>query len=185
MAGNLLILESPTKAGTVGKILGSGFTVVASKGHVRDLPVSMFGVDIENDFEPMYVNMRDKLSIINDLKKKAKDADCIYLASDPDREGEAIAWHLASILEIKDKPVYRVTFNEITQKGIADGMAHPGDVNVNLVDAYQARRVLDRIVGYKLSPFLWKKVKPSLSAGRVQSVATRLICDNGLNSSCA
>ncbi|MCR5693474.1 MAG: type I DNA topoisomerase [Clostridia bacterium] len=174
----LVILESPTKAGTVGRILGSDYKVAASKGHVRDLPETMLGVKINGGvFEPVYVNLRDKISIINTLKKQAKEADCVYLASDPDREGEAIAWHLAYVLKITDVPVYRVTFNEITEKGIKEGMSAPRAIDRQLVDSYQARRVLDRLVGYQISPILWKKFKNNLSAGRVQSVATRLICD--------
>lgn len=174
----LVILESPTKAVTVGRILGSDYKVVASKGHVRDLPGTMLGVKIENNvFEPVYVNLRDKITVINSLKNLAKGAEEVYLASDPDREGEAIAWHLEYVLKLTDVPVYRVTFNEITEKGISEGMASPRKIDKPLVDSYQARRVLDRLVGYQISPILWKKFKNNLSAGRVQSVATRLICD--------
>lgn len=174
----LVILESPTKAVTVGRILGSDYKVVASKGHVRDLPGTMLGVKINKDsFEPVYVNLRDKITVINSLKNLAKEADAVYLASDPDREGEAIAWHLEYVLKLTDTPVYRVTFNEITEKGITEGMAAPRKIDKQLVDSYQARRVLDRLVGYQISPILWKKFKNNLSAGRVQSVATRLICD--------
>ena len=177
MASKLVILESPSKTGTVSGILGSEYTVLASKGHVRDLPETMLGVKIDEDFEPVYVNLRKQTQIINSLKKSASEASCIYLASDPDREGEAIAWHLSYILKNVTCPVYRVTFNEITKKGVLEGMQNPRKIDVNLVDSYQARRVLDRLVGYQISPVLWKKVKKNLSAGRVQSVATRLICD--------
>ena len=177
MASKLVILESPSKTGTVSGILGSEYTVLASKGHVRDLPETMLGVKIDEDFEPVYVNLRRQTQIINSLKKSAAEASCIYLASDPDREGEAIAWHLSYILKNVTCPVYRVTFNEITQKGVLEGMNNPREIDKNLVDSYQARRVLDRLVGYQISPVLWKKVKKNLSAGRVQSVATRLICD--------
>lgn len=174
----LVILESPSKAGTVGRILGSDYTVVASKGHVRDLPETMLGVKISgNSFEPVYVNLRNKFSVISELKTLAKGAESIYLASDPDREGEAIAWHLEYLLKQTNVPIYRVTFNEITQKGVNEGMAAPRAIDRQLVDSYQARRVLDRLVGYQISPILWKKFKNNLSAGRVQSVATRLICD--------
>ncbi len=177
MAIKLVILESPAKAGTVGRILGKDYTVVASKGHIRDLPESMLGVQIDKDFEPVYVNIRKQTSIINELRELAREAETVYLASDPDREGEAIAWHLAYILSVTNAPVYRVTFNEITEKGIRAGMEHPRKIDLDLVDSYQARRVLDRLVGYQISPVLWKKIKKNLSAGRVQSVATRLICD--------
>ncbi|MBP1588542.1 MAG: type I DNA topoisomerase [Clostridia bacterium] len=177
MASKLVILESPSKTGTVSGILGSEYTVLASKGHIRDLPETMLGVKIEDDFEPVYVNLRRQTQIINQLKKSAMEASCIYLASDPDREGEAIAWHLSYILKNVTCPVYRVTFNEITRKGVLEGMNNPREIDLNLVDSYQARRVLDRLVGYQISPVLWKKVKKNLSAGRVQSVATRLIVD--------
>ncbi len=174
---NLIILESPSKAKTVKKFLGAGYDVIASTGHVVDLPKSKLGVDVEHDFAPQYVNMKDKSDIIKELKKHAKNSDVIYLATDPDREGEAIAWHLSHLLGIDEKSPVRVTFNEITKSGVQYGMSHPRTIDSNIVDAQQARRILDRIVGYKLSPFLWKKVRRGLSAGRVQSVAVRLIVD--------
>ncbi len=174
---NLVILESPSKAKTVKKYLGEGYDVIASTGHIIDLPKSKMGVDIENDFAPQYVNMKDKSEIIKELKKHAKNSDTIYLATDPDREGEAIAWHLSHLLNIDEKAPVRVTFNEITKSGIQSGMSSPRCIDTDVVDAQQARRILDRIVGYKLSPFLWKKVRRGLSAGRVQSVAVRLIVD--------
>ncbi len=174
---NLVILESPSKAKTVKKYLGDGYEVIASTGHIIDLPKSKLGVDIENDFAPQYVNMKDKSEIIKELKKHAKSSDTIYLATDPDREGEAIAWHLSHLLNIDEKAPVRVTFNEITKSGIQSGMSNPRCIDTDVVDAQQARRILDRIVGYKLSPFLWKKVRRGLSAGRVQSVAVRLIVD--------
>ncbi|MBQ8171974.1 MAG: type I DNA topoisomerase [Oscillospiraceae bacterium] len=174
---HLVILESPSKAKTVKKYLGDGYDVIASTGHVIDLPKSKMGVDIENDFTPQYVNMKDKSEIIKELKKRAKSSDIIYLATDPDREGEAIAWHLSHLLGIGENEPVRVTFNEITKSGIQAGMSSPRKIDTDIVDAQQARRILDRIVGYKLSPFLWKKVRRGLSAGRVQSVAVRLIVD--------
>lgn len=174
---NLVILESPSKAKTVKKYLGSGYEVIASTGHIIDLPKSKLGVDVDNDFAPQYVNMKDKSDVIKELKKHAKTSDTIYLATDPDREGEAIAWHLSHLLNISENAPVRVTFNEITKSGVQYGMSHPRTINTNVVDAQQARRVLDRIVGYKLSPFLWKKVRRGLSAGRVQSVAVRIIVD--------
>lgn len=174
---HLVILESPSKAKTVKKYLGDGYDVVASTGHVIDLPKSKLGVDIENDFAPQYVNMKDKSEIIKDLKKRAKSSDIIYLATDPDREGEAIAWHLSHLLNIDENAPVRVTFTEITKTGIQNGMSNPRKLDTSIVNAQQTRRILDRIVGYKLSPFLWKKVRRGLSAGRVQSVAVRLIVD--------
>ena len=174
---DLVILESPSKAKTVKKYLGSGYDVVASTGHIIDLPKSKLGVDIDNNFEPQYVNMRDKADIIKELKKRAKECDTVYLATDPDREGEAIAWHLSHLLGIDEKKAVRVTFNEITKTGVQYGMSHPRTINGDVVNAQQTRRILDRIVGYKLSPFLWKKVRRGLSAGRVQSVAVRIIVD--------
>lgn len=174
---NLVILESPSKAKTVKKYLGAGYDVIASTGHIIDLPKSKLGVDVENDFTPQYVNMKDKSDVIKELKKHAKSSETIYLATDPDREGEAIAWHLSHLLNISENAPVRVTFNEITKSGVQYGMSHPRTINTNVVDAQQARRVLDRIVGYKLSPFLWKKVRRGLSAGRVQSVAVRIIVD--------
>lgn len=177
MTDKLIIVESPAKANTIKKFLGGTTKVVASMGHIRDLPKSKLGIDIENDFEPEYINIRGKGDLIKGLKKDAKAAKTIYLATDPDREGEAIAWHLAHILDIKDKKVTRVTFNEITKTAVQNAIKSPREIDLNLVDAQQARRVLDRIVGYKISPVLWKKVKRGLSAGRVQSVAVKLIVD--------
>jgi len=173
----LVIVESPSKIKTVKKALGSGYTVMASKGHIRDLPKSTLGVDVDNNFKPQYVNMSDKRELIKELREAAKESDFVYLATDPDREGEAISWHLAQILKLDMNEENRVCFNEITKTGIKAGMSSPKKIDLDLVDAQQARRVLDRIVGYKLSPFLWKKVKRGLSAGRVQSVALRLIVD--------
>lgn len=177
MIDKLVIVESPAKANTIKKYLGGKSKVVASMGHIRDLPKSKMGINIENDFEPEYINIRGKASLINSLKKDAKNAKKVYLATDPDREGEAIAWHLAYILGIDTDSVCRVTFNEITKEAVKNGMSNPRKIDLNLTDAQQARRVLDRIVGYKISPVLWKKVKRGLSAGRVQSVAVKLIVD--------
>ena len=174
---SLVIVESPSKAKTIGKYLGEGYTVKASMGHLRDLPKSTMGVDIENGFVPEYIPMESKAELIADLRKAAKKADSVYLATDPDREGEAISWHLKELLELPDAKTFRVTFNEITQKVVQQSIANPRAIDDNLVDAQQARRVLDRIVGYQLSPLLWKKVRRGLSAGRVQSVATRLVVD--------
>ncbi len=174
---NLVIVESPAKAKTIQKYLGTGYEVVASMGHVRDLPKSKLGVDVENGFTPQYLDMKGKEDIIKDLKKRAKKSDCVYLATDPDREGEAISWHLAQMLNLDLNADNRVAFNEITKTGVQNGMANPHKIDLDLVNAQQARRILDRLVGYKLSPFLWKKVKRGLSAGRVQSVAVRLIVD--------
>ncbi len=173
----LLIVESPTKVKSIKKYLGSGYEVMASMGHVRDLPKSKLGVDIENDFKPQYVNMPDKKELIKSLKTAAANSDGVLLATDPDREGEAISWHLAQILALDMNEENRIAFNEITESGVKAGIAKPHKIDLNLVDAQQARRVLDRIVGYKLSPFLWKKVKGGLSAGRVQTVALRLIVE--------
>ena len=177
MADKLIIVESPSKANTIKKFLGSNVKVVASMGHVRDLPKSKLGIDVEHDFEPQYINIRGKANLINSLKKDAKNAKIVYLATDPDREGEAIAWHLAYLLGIPEDAVCRVTFNEITKETVKESMKKPRKIDKNLTDAQQARRVLDRIVGYKISPILWKKVKRGLSAGRVQSVAVKLIVD--------
>ena len=177
MADKLIIVESPAKANTIKKFLGGSTKVVASMGHIRDLPKSKMGIDIENDFEPEYINIRGKGDLIKALKKDAKQAKKIYIATDPDREGEAIAWHLAKILEENKEKITRVTFNEITKSAVQKAIKSSRDIDVNLVDAQQARRVLDRIVGYKISPVLWKKVKRGLSAGRVQSVAVKLIVD--------
>ena len=177
MADKLIIVESPAKANTIKKFLGGSTKVVASMGHIRDLPKSKMGVDIEHDFEPEYINIRGKGDLIKSLKKDAKNAKKVYLATDPDREGEAIAWHLAHILEIPEDSVCRVTFNEITKETVKESIKNPRKIDMNLTDAQQARRVLDRIVGYKISPLLWKKVRRGLSAGRVQSVAVKLIVD--------
>ncbi len=177
LMSNLVIVESPAKAKTIKKYLGKDFEVVASVGHIRDLPKSKLGVDVDNNFEPSYENKRDKLSLIKELKADAKKADFVYLATDPDREGEAISWHLAHVLDLDINEPIRVTFSEITKTGIKNGMESPRGLNMGLINAQQARRILDRIVGYKLSPFLWKKVRRGLSAGRVQSVAVRLIVD--------
>ena len=177
MADKLIIVESPAKANTIKKFLGGNTKVVASMGHIRDLPKSKMGVDIEHDFEPEYINIRGKGDLIKSLKADAKKAKHVYLATDPDREGEAIAWHLAYILGIPEDSVCRVTFNEITKETVQNSMKNPRKIDMNLTNAQQARRVLDRIVGYKMSPVLWKKVRRGLSAGRVQSVAVKLIVD--------
>ncbi len=177
MASNLVIVESPSKAKTIGKYLGPDYTVKASMGHLRDLPKSTMGVDLERDFTPKYLPVAGKEDLIKELKKAAAQADTVYLATDPDREGEAISWHLKELLQLSENKARRVTFNEITQKVVRESIANPRDINYDLVDAQQARRVLDRIVGYQLSPLLWKKVRRGLSAGRVQSVATRLVVD--------
>lgn len=173
----LVIVESPSKAKTIGKYLGSTYKVVASVGHVRDLPKSKLGVNIEEDFEPQYINIRGKGDIIKELKKESKNASHIFLATDPDREGEAISWHLAYILGIPPEEVQRIEFNEITKDKIKDAISKPRGIDQGLVDAQQARRVLDRLVGYQISPLLWKKVQKGLSAGRVQSVALKILCD--------
>lgn len=174
---DLVIVESPAKAKTIQKYLGKGYEVIASMGHIRDLPKSKLGVDTENDFQPQYIDMKGKEDVIKDLKKHAKKCDKIYLATDPDREGEAISWHIANMLKLDMNDNNRVAFNEITKTGVKSGMSNPHKIDVDLVNAQQARRILDRLVGYKLSPFLWKKVKRGLSAGRVQSVAVRLVVD--------
>ena len=174
---NLVIVESPSKAKTIGRYLGSDYTVKASMGHLRDLPKSKMGVDLEHDFTPQYIPVRGKEALIKELKSEAAKADTVYLATDPDREGEAISWHLKELLGLPDEKAQRVTFNEITQKVVKESIQHPRDIDYDLVDAQQARRILDRIVGYQLSPLLWKKVRRGLSAGRVQSVATRLVVD--------
>ena len=171
---NLVIVESPSKAKTIGKYLGPDYRVEASMGHLRDLPKSTMGVDFDHDFEPEYRPLAGKEAIIDELRKASKKADCVYLATDPDREGEAISWHLKVLLGLPDDKTHRVTFNEITKKVVTESIAKPRDIDYNLVDAQQARRVLDRIVGYQLSPLLWKKIRRGLSAGRVQSVATRV-----------
>ena len=174
---HLVIVESPAKAKTIGKYLGSEYTVKACMGHLRDLPKSTIGVDIENDFTPEYKPIRGKEEIIRELKKAAKEADTVYLATDPDREGEAISWHLQTLLELPQDKTRRVTFDEITRKVVTEAVANPRSLNEDLVDAQQARRILDRVVGYQISPIMWKKIRPQLSAGRVQSVATRMVDD--------
>ena len=163
---DLVIVESPAKARTIEKYLGNHYQVVASMGHLRDLPKSTMGVDIDGDFTPQYLPVKDRADVIADLKKRAKSADTVYLATDPDREGEAISWHLKELLDLPDDKAKRVTFNEITKKVVTESIQHPREIDQDLVDAQQARRILDRIVGYKLSPLLWRKVKPGLSAGR-------------------
>ena len=177
MTDKLIIVESPAKANTIKKFLGGNTKVIASMGHIRDLPKSKLGIDVENNFEPEYINIRGKGNLIKELKKEAKSAKKVYLATDPDREGEAIAWHLSKILDVDSSKITRVTFNEITKTAVQKAIKEPRDIDINLVDAQQARRVLDRIVGYKISPVLWKKVRRGLSAGRVQSVAVKLIVD--------
>lgn len=177
MAKNLVIVESPAKVKTIKKFLGSNYEVCASNGHIRDLPKSQLGVDVENDFEPKYITIRGKGDILANLRKQAKKADKIFLATDPDREGEAISWHLSQALKLDDKAVYRISFNEITKNAVKASIKQPRQIDMNLVDAQQSRRILDRMVGYKISPLLWAKIKRGLSAGRVQSVALRIICD--------
>lgn len=171
-SNNLVIVESPSKAKTIGKYLGPDYVVKASMGHLRDLPKSKMGVDLEHGFTPEYIPVRGKEALIKELKAAAAQADTVYLATDPDREGEAISWHLKELLKLPEEKTHRVTFHEITQKVVKDSIQHPRDIDYDLVDAQQARRILDRIVGYELSPLLWKKVRRGLSAGRVQSVAT-------------
>lgn len=181
MAKALVIVESPTKARTITKYLGRGYTVMASVGHVKDLPTSKLGVDVDHDFEPQYVTIKGKAKVLAEIKKKAEEADKVFLAPDPDREGEAIAWHIAQEIggkrKKKDSKVFRVLFNEITESAIKRALQSPGEIDMNLVHAQQARRVVDRIVGYQGSQLLWKKVRRGLSMGRVQSVAVKLICD--------
>ena len=177
MAKNLVIVESPAKVKTIKKFLGSNYEVAASMGHVRDLPRSQMGIDVENDFEPKYITIRGKGELLAKLRKAAKSADRVYLATDPDREGEAISWHLITALKLDEKKMRRITFNEITKNAVKTSLKNPREINMNLVDAQQARRVLDRMVGYQISPLLWAKVKRGLSAGRVQSVALRIIAD--------
>ena len=174
---NLVIVESPSKATTIKGYLGSNYKVIACKGHIRDLPKSTLGVDLEKDFTPHYINIRGRGDVIAQLKKEAKSAKAVYLATDPDREGEAISWHLATVLGIPLNKACRVTFNEITKSAVKEAIKHPRAIDEDLVNSQQARRILDRIVGYKLGPFLWKNVKSGLSAGRVQSVATRIIAE--------
>ena len=177
MAKNLVIVESPAKAKTIKKFLGANYKIEASMGHVRDLPKSQLGVDTENDFEPKYITIRGKGELLAKLKKEAKKADKIYLATDPDREGEAISWHLYHALKTDTNQIYRITFNEITKEAVKGSIKAARDIDMDLVDSQQARRILDRVVGYKMSPVLWKKVKKGLSAGRVQSVALKMICE--------
>ena len=177
MADNLVIVESAAKVNTISRFLGKNYKVEASIGHVRDLPKSQLGVDVENNYEPKYITIRGKGELLQKMRKDAKNAKCIYLATDPDREGEAISWHLFYALKLQDKKVYRITFNEITEQAVKEAIKHPREINMDLVDAQQARRVLDRLVGYQISPLLWKKVRKGLSAGRVQSVTLRLISD--------
>ncbi|MBQ7507402.1 MAG: type I DNA topoisomerase [Lachnospiraceae bacterium] len=177
MAKNLVIVESPAKVKTIKKFLGKNYEVCASNGHVRDLPKSRMGIDVDKDFEPRYITIRGKGEILSKLRKEVKKADHIFLATDPDREGEAISWHLCAALKLDEKDVKRITFNEITQTAVKASLKNPRDIDMDLVDAQQARRVLDRMVGYQISPLLWAKVKRGLSAGRVQSVALRMICD--------
>lgn len=177
MADNLVIVESAAKVNTISRFLGKNYKVEASVGHVRDLPKSQLGIDIENNYEPKYITIRGKGELLQKMRKDVKAAKCVYLATDPDREGEAISWHLYHSLKLQDKKVYRITFNEITEEAIKDAIKHPRTINMDLVDAQQARRSLDRLVGYKISPILWKKIRKGLSAGRVQSVTLRLISD--------
>ena len=181
MAKKLVIVESPAKVKTIKKFLGSNYSVVASMGHVRDLPKSKMGIDFENGIEPKYITIRGKGELLASLRKEVKKADTVYLATDPDREGEAISWHLMKALKLEpgetDKKVERITFNEITKTAVKNSLKNPRELDMNLVDAQQARRVLDRMVGYGISPLLWAKIKRGLSAGRVQSVALRIICD--------
>lgn len=177
MAKYLVIVESPAKVKTIKKFLGSSYEVAASNGHVRDLPKSSLGIDVEHDYEPKYITIRGKGDILASLRREVKKAEKVYLATDPDREGEAISWHLYHALKLEDKKVFRITFNEITKNAVKESLKNAREINMNLVDAQQARRALDRIVGYRISPLLWKKIKRGLSAGRVQSVALRIICD--------
>ena len=178
MAQNqLVIVESPAKAKTISKFLGSGYIVKSSIGHIRDLPAKGLSIDVANNFEPEYAVPTDKKKVVAELKKAAKTADHIWLASDEDREGEAIAWHLAQVLKLDPTKAKRIVFHEITKPAIEKAIKNPRDIDINLVDAQQARRVLDRLVGYELSPVLWKKIRPGLSAGRVQSVAVRILVE--------
>ena len=177
MAKALVVVESPAKAKTINKYLGRDFKVVASMGHIRDLPKSKLGVDVDNDFAEEYVSIESRKKVIKELKDAAKDASDIYVATDPDREGEAIGWHLTQELKGKRRKIHRLTFNEITKKAVQDALKHPRAIDEKMVDAQRARRVLDRLVGYKISPLLWDKVRRGLSAGRVQSVALKLVCD--------
>ena len=177
MAKNLIIVESPAKSKTIKKFLGKNYEVVASNGHVRDMPKSQMGIDFDNDFEPHYITIRGKGELLAGLRKEVKKADRIYLATDPDREGEAISWHLCQALKLDPGKTSRITFNEITKNAVKQSIKQSREIDMDLVDAQQARRVLDRMVGYSISPLLWQKVKRGLSAGRVQSVALRIIAD--------
>src|SRR5512136_257195 len=177
MTKALVVVESPTKAKTINKYLGRGYRVVASMGHIRDLPKSKIGVDIERGFVPDYQPIASRKKVIRELKDAAKTAADVYIATDPDREGEAIGWHVANEIGGRKRKFHRLMFNEITRRGVLEAMKHPGEIDQRMVDAQQARRVLDRLVGYKVSPLLWDKVRRGLSAGRVQSVALKLICD--------
>ena len=173
----LVIVESPAKAKTIGKYLGRGYKVTASMGHVRDLPASTLGIDVENGYTPKYITIKGKQKLVKELRQCAGQASQVWLASDEDREGEAISWHLCEVLGLDEKNTNRIVFHEITKPAILEAIKHPRHIDMNLVNAQQARRVLDRLVGFKLSPVLWRKVKPALSAGRVQSVAVRLIVE--------
>ena len=177
MQKNLVIVESPAKAKTIEKFLGKDYRVMSSFGHIRDLHEKGFGIDVANNFEPNYVIPSDKTKLVSDLRKAANEADVVWLASDEDREGEAIAWHLYEVLGLKEKTTHRIVFHEITKNAILNAIDNPREINLDVVDAQQARRVLDRIVGFELSPVLWRKIKPSLSAGRVQSVTVRLVVE--------
>jgi len=177
MSNSLVIVESPAKARTIKKFLGQGFEVKACMGHVRDLPVKELGVDVENEYRPLYRVIKGKSKVIKELKASAKKAEAIYLAPDPDREGEAIAWHVAQVLGVDQERVHRILFNEITKKAITTAVQNPLEIDMSLVNAQQARRIMDRLLGYKVSPFLWRTLYSGLSAGRVQSVALRLICE--------
>ena len=177
MAKNLVIMESPSKAKTVKKFLGANYEVVASNGHVRDFPKSQMGIDFEHDFEPKYITIRGKGDVLAMLRKEVKKADKVYLATDPDREGEAIAWHLANVLKLPEGSKNRITFNEVTKNAVKASIKNVRSIDMDLVDAQQARRMLDRMVGYEISPLLWSKIKRGLSAGRVQSVTLRIIAD--------
>ena len=177
MSKYLVIVESPAKAKTIKKYLGTNYEVIASMGHVRDLPKSQMGIDVEHDYEPKYITIRGKGDLLQTLRKAVKKSDRVYLATDPDREGEAISWHLVNALKLEEGKYKRITFNEITKTAVKNAIKSPRDIDMDLVDAQQARRVLDRMVGYSISPLLWKKVKRGLSAGRVQSAALKLIYD--------
>ena len=177
MGKKLVIVESPAKAKTIGRYLGSDFRITASVGHIRDLPSSMLGVDVKKDFKPIYITKKGKEKVVRELKDMASDAEKIYIATDPDREGEAIAWHISGVLGVDATSACRISFNEITQKAVKNAVEEPRPIDLDLVNAQQARRILDRLVGYELSPLLWKKIRRGLSAGRVQSVATRLVID--------